>query len=385
MDEKALPFRNQIPLNGQPSVSSSGLHNTENNGVNLFSDQGSEMTSLLEPPKNSSRSSADEFIRASTLFPELRSSNTPIQEHPNKLSSKSPNNGCIRASLFEDFDVQTPQNPSKRRFLGPSRGDDTPSTGRGSFQTLQHSSKKFSLNSANGEYARAVTTFGLDSNDTPTQHAKKLPPRSADPLYIKPTKLFAELDSNQTPSQSKNFSSVLMNGKRIGEAAATFPDLDSSPLKPETPAMRAAIPRLKRVQEEQSVTPDKQFSPLRVLNNLKSAHPFEKKFHVEMAESARSKFEWLNPLNIKDANGRRPNDPLYDKSTLFIPPEALRKMSTSQKQYWNIKCRYMDLVLFFKVVRFIDDSFDMTICGVLYHMKDNYRGQPIWPFRKIYL
>ncbi|GJN32220.1 hypothetical protein PR202_gb20709 [Eleusine coracana subsp. coracana] len=368
VEEQASPFRNQIPSNGQLSVSSSGLCNSENNRVNLFSEQGLDVTFLHEPPKNSSRSSADEFIRASALFPEFSSNHTPIQEHPNKLSSKFPNNRCIWASsLFEDFDVQTPQNPSKRIFTGPSHVDDTPSTECGSFQTLQHSSRKFSLNSANGEYARAVTTFGIDSNDNPTEPAKKLLPRSTDPLYIKPTKLFAEFDSNQTPLQkhSKNFSLAIMDGKHVGAAAGTFPDHDSSPFKPETPAMRIAIPRLKRAREEQSVTPENQCSPLWALNRMKPAHPFEKKFRDEITESARSKFEWLNPLNIRDASGRRPNDPLYDRSTLFIPPDALRKMSTSQKQYWNIKCRYMDIVLFFKVVGISESGIDDVVDKLL--------------------
>ncbi|TVU21505.1 hypothetical protein EJB05_31144, partial [Eragrostis curvula] len=355
VDEKASPFRNQGPSNGQHSVLSSGLCNGNNNRVNLFSEQGSGMASFHESPKNSLRPSKDEFVRASTLFPEHGSDYTPLKEHPKKLSSESPNGRCIRAtSLFEEFDVQTPsQKPSKRIFLGHSH-DDTPLAGCGSGQTLlQHSSKKFSLNSANGEYARAATTFGLDSIGTPTeQPSKKLPSQYSDPLYIKPTNLFAELDTNLTPSQnhSNSFPPELMNGKHIGAAATIFPDLDSSPFKPETPAMGAAIPRLKRVREEQSAT------PLWFLNKMKSAHrsPVENKLHDEMAESARSKFEWLNPSNIRDANRRCPNDPLYDKSTLFIPPDALRKMSTSQKQYWNIKCRYMDVVLFFKVGKFYE-------------------------------
>ena len=41
---------------------------------------------------------------------------------------------------------------------------------------------------------------------------------------------------------------------------------------------------------------------------------------------------------------------LYDKRTLYIPPKALKKMSASQKQYWDAKPQYIDLVLFFKVV-----------------------------------
>ncbi|KAI3701159.1 hypothetical protein L2E82_45806 [Cichorium intybus] len=41
----------------------------------------------------------------------------------------------------------------------------------------------------------------------------------------------------------------------------------------------------------------------------------------------------LRPSKIKDANGRRPNNPLYDKRTIYIPPNVFRMMSASQKQY----------------------------------------------------
>lgn len=46
-----------------------------------------------------------------------------------------------------------------------------------------------------------------------------------------------------------------------------------------------------------------------------------------------SKFEWLDPSRIRDANGRRLDDPFYDRTTLYIPPEVLREMTASQKQY----------------------------------------------------
>ena len=75
-----------------------------------------------------------------------------------------------------------------------------------------------------------------------------------------------------------------------------------------------------------------------------------KETSVEVSETVNSKFEWLNPSSIRDANGRRPNDPFYDKRTLYIPPNEMKKMSASQKQYWTVKCQYMDIVLFFKVV-----------------------------------
>ncbi|PWA57243.1 MUTS-like protein [Artemisia annua] len=62
----------------------------------------------------------------------------------------------------------------------------------------------------------------------------------------------------------------------------------------------------------------------------------------ELASDMGSKFDWLHPSKIKDANGRRPGNPLYDKRTLYIPPDVLRKMSASQKQYWSVKSEYMD-------------------------------------------
>ncbi|KAK8940185.1 DNA mismatch repair protein MSH7 [Platanthera guangdongensis] len=67
----------------------------------------------------------------------------------------------------------------------------------------------------------------------------------------------------------------------------------------------------------------------------KANEPFlEKGVQDEKLETC-NKFEWLNPSIIRDANGRRPSDPLYDQRTLYIPPDALKKMSASQKQYWS--------------------------------------------------
>lgn len=128
---------------------------------------------------------------------------------------------------------------------------------------------------------------------------------------------------------------------------------DSDVLGPETPATRPLVPRLKRVQDGLTDFNDKQ-SSLLVGSGKRLKSDFDsvvgKHIQEEVCESASSKFDWLNPSNIRDANGRRPSDPLYDKRTLYIPPDALKKMSASQRQYWSVKCQYMDVVLFFKVV-----------------------------------
>lgn len=121
---------------------------------------------------------------------------------------------------------------------------------------------------------------------------------------------------------------------------------------PETPGMKPHVPRFKRIQEEIQRFRADNDDPLQ--NSSKRAKFLNDDPAVNMKDAEAcddiSKFDWLHPTRIQDANRRRPEDPLYDKNTLYIPPVALSKMSASQKQYWSVKCKYMDVVLFFKVV-----------------------------------
>ncbi|KAE7998764.1 hypothetical protein FH972_003275 [Carpinus fangiana] len=125
---------------------------------------------------------------------------------------------------------------------------------------------------------------------------------------------------------------------------------------PETPGMRPVVPRLKRLQEDSPKSGVKDDSSLfdssKRLKLLQDTTALNKN-HLKLSDTM-SKFEWLDPARIKDANGRRPSDPLYDKKTLYIPHDTLKKMSASQKQYWSVKCQYMDIVLFFKVGKFYE-------------------------------
>lgn len=131
--------------------------------------------------------------------------------------------------------------------------------------------------------------------------------------------------------------------------------LEDDVLGPETPGMRPLVPRLKRVQEDIYNSEEKADFSLqdnRKRMKLQQASDVSKRIHDEDSDTV-SKFEWLHQSRIKDANGRKPEDPLYDNRTLYIPAHALGKMSASQRQYWDVKRQYMDVILFFKVVSFI--------------------------------
>jgi len=131
--------------------------------------------------------------------------------------------------------------------------------------------------------------------------------------------------------------------------------------KPPVPGSNVAnskpfVPRLKRVQDE--VPEGNSSGKLRDL----STEPNKRRKLMDALgveegptqggkwAAAQAKFDWLLPSKIKDAKGRRPDHPLYDKRTLYIPPDVLTKMTASQRQYWTAKSKYMDTVLFFKVV-----------------------------------
>nr|XP_016505221.1 PREDICTED: DNA mismatch repair protein MSH7-like isoform X1 [Nicotiana tabacum] len=155
-----------------------------------------------------------------------------------------------------------------------------------------------------------------------------------------------------------NRSSVSANRNRNqeGKGSVSLIQGDDHGFGPETPSMQPFVPGLKRVQDDMRNSADRSdCSSLNASKRIKSLEGsnFGGK-NLEAEFEMTSKFEWLHPSQIKDANGRMPGDPLYDKRTLFIPPDALRKMSASQKQYWDVKCKYMDILLFFKVGKFYE-------------------------------
>ncbi|XP_004288695.1 PREDICTED: DNA mismatch repair protein MSH7 isoform X2 [Fragaria vesca subsp. vesca] len=146
------------------------------------------------------------------------------------------------------------------------------------------------------------------------------------------------------------------SGEKLKKGSVMLIESDDDIAGPETPGTQRLVPRMKRIQEEIPKFGDIFGSS--VPNSSKRLKVLEEpivldKSRGEASEMA-SKFEWLDPSRIRDANRRRPGDPLYDRTSLYIPPDALKKMSASQRQYWDVKCQYMDVVIFFKVGKFYE-------------------------------
>lgn len=59
-------------------------------------------------------------------------------------------------------------------------------------------------------------------------------------------------------------------------------------------------------------------------------------------------------INIKDANMKSKGEEGYDPSTLYIPAKFYDKFTPFEKQFWDIKRKYYDTVIFFKKGKFYE-------------------------------
>ncbi|OMJ22240.1 DNA mismatch repair protein msh6 [Smittium culicis] len=72
----------------------------------------------------------------------------------------------------------------------------------------------------------------------------------------------------------------------------------------------------------------------------------------EFTDKNKERYKWL--LDVKDSKGRRVNEPGYDCRTLFIPKHEWQRFTPFEKQYWEIKSKNWDTVVFFKKGKFYE-------------------------------
>lgn len=78
-------------------------------------------------------------------------------------------------------------------------------------------------------------------------------------------------------------------------------------------------------------------------------------------------------VQVRDAQLRTPDHPDYDPQTLHIPVNVLAKMSPFQKQFWELKSRYYNTMLFVKKGAFME-AYDIDADIVHRELGLNYTG-----------
>ncbi|PYH93555.1 DNA mismatch repair protein Msh6 [Aspergillus ellipticus CBS 707.79] len=97
----------------------------------------------------------------------------------------------------------------------------------------------------------------------------------------------------------------------------------------------------------------------------KRSNTTKQKAHVTEPEQ---RYAWL--ANIRDIDGHPIGHPEYDPRTLYIPPLAWSKFSPFEKQYWEIKQKFWDTVVFFKKGKFYElYENDATVGHQLFDLK----------------
>ncbi|KAI7971450.1 hypothetical protein EIK77_003506 [Talaromyces pinophilus] len=80
------------------------------------------------------------------------------------------------------------------------------------------------------------------------------------------------------------------------------------------------------------------------------------------------RYPWL--ANIMDMDKNPPGHPDYDPRNIYIPPLAWSKFSPFEKQYWEIKQKFWDTIVFFKKGKFYElYENDATIGHQLFDLK----------------
>ncbi|KKY16592.1 putative dna mismatch repair protein [Diplodia seriata] len=80
------------------------------------------------------------------------------------------------------------------------------------------------------------------------------------------------------------------------------------------------------------------------------------------------RYTWL--AHVLDADRNPPGHPDYDPRTIFIPPMAWKDFSPFEKQYWEIKSKFWDTIVFFKKGKFYElYENDATVGHQLFDLK----------------
>ncbi|KIN02401.1 hypothetical protein OIDMADRAFT_162578 [Oidiodendron maius Zn] len=142
-----------------------------------------------------------------------------------------------------------------------------------------------------------------------------------------------------------------------------------APVEPDEEDDDMAIPETSTAQQWKYDPENTQPFQPRSINTPKTPSSSKKATKEKAHQSEPEKrYPWL--ANIQDIDRNPPGHPDYDPRTIYIPPNAFANFSPFEKQYWEIKQRYWDSIVFFKKGKFYElYENDATIGHQLFDLK----------------
>lgn len=177
-----------------------------------------------------------------------------------------------------------------------------------------------------------------------------------------------DVESQSEPEEESDYE----NTKKTKKASGTG--------KPARSSSSSSSPNVSEKPNSAKKTPNKDLAEKFTANSSYSVDlkPEVPRKPVSTATSKKSftkeneeRYQWL--VNIKDAQKRSVGDPEYDSRTLYIPQSAWSSFTAFEKQYWEIKSKMWDTVVFFKKGKFYElyendaeianSEFDLKLAG----------------------
>ncbi|KAF2402743.1 putative DNA mismatch repair protein Msh6 [Trichodelitschia bisporula] len=173
-----------------------------------------------------------------------------------------------------------------------------------------------------------------------------------------------DMDNFVVPDDSDD--DVAASNKRKRSAPKARKAIPSSPPRPSTDNEDVEMDGPTATASQWAYDPENP-GPRNPYRKPVEAKKSDKKQKAHMSEPDQ-RYPWL--ANIKDADRNPIGHPDYDPRTIFIPPGAWNKFSPFEKQYWEIKCKLWDTIVFFKKGKFYElYENDATIGHQLFDLK----------------
>jgi DNA mismatch repair protein MSH6 len=165
-------------------------------------------------------------------------------------------------------------------------------------------------------------------------------------------------DDEETPKPNRSKKSSASSSRKAPIKMPSLPSEESEEIPTTSTAQQWKF-------DPNAPPSDEPRKPAATKSSKASGPPKKQKAHVT---EPGDRYPWL--AHILDADRNPTDHPDYDPRSIFIPPFAWGKFSPFEKQYWEIKQKFWDTIVFFKKGKFYElYEKDATIGHQLFDLK----------------
>ena len=165
-------------------------------------------------------------------------------------------------------------------------------------------------------------------------------------------------DDEETPKPSRSKKSSASSSRKAPMRMPSLPSEESEEIPTKSTAQQWKF-------DPNAPPSDEPKKPAATKSSKASGPQKKQKAHVTEPEN---RYPWL--AHVLDADRNPTDHPDYDPRSIFIPPMAWGKFSPFEKQYWEIKQKFWDTIVFFKKGKFYElYEKDATIGHQLFDLK----------------